>query len=339
MDETGRQAFWQECAGRIDPQAFHYDPRWLVAVCTGLGHEPHVLTAKRNGQVAGVLPLALVKSLLFGRFLVSLPYVNSAGVIAEDEPAAAALIDRAVQLADELDVRHLELRHQRKHEHPALTRQLTSKVHMRLALPPSSAELWKQFKPKVRNQIRKGEKLGLAVQFGREEFLGDFYTVFSRNMRDLGTPVYGRRLFGAILAEFAGQTEICVVRMAGRPIAAGLLMHGNGMTEVPSASSLRRYNATNANMLMYWHLLERTIERGQETFDFGRSSVDSNTFRFKRQWGAQPVPAAWQYYVRKGNMEDMRRESGKFESLSNLWRRMPLGLSRLIGPMIVRGIP
>lgn len=338
-DEGGRQRAWREFTPQSDPQAFHYDPCWVTPLCKGLRHEPYVLTARREGRVVGVLPLALVKSLLFGRFLVSLPYVNSAGVIAEDEAAAGVLIDRAVQLADQLNVRYLELRHEVEHKHPALTHQLTSKVHMRLALPSSPEDLWKQFKPKVRNQIRKGEKQGLAVDWGGRELLGDFYGVFSRNMRDLGTPVFGRRLFRSILEEFAGKAEICVLRLDRLPIAAGLLVHGNGMTEVPSASSLRRYNSTNANMLMYWHLLKRAIERGQPLFDFGRSSVDSNTFRFKKQWGAQPVPAVWQYYVRKGSVGDMRRENGKYRCLINLWRRMPVGVSRLIGPMIVRGIP
>ena len=334
-----RQRLWREYTDAAGSHGFHSDPRWLAVLRDGLRHRPYAIEATRDGRVAGVLPLALVKSLLFGRFLVSLPYVNSAGVVADDDRVAVALIDRAVELADELDVRHLEFRHERKHEHAALTGELTGKVHMRLTLPSTPDELWKRFKPKVRNQVRKGEKQGLTVEFGTDGLLEDFYAVFSRNMRDLGTPVFGRRLFRSMLAEFPDRAEFCVVRTDKLPIAAGLLVHGNGITEVPSASSLRKYNPTNANMLMYWHLLVRTIERGQEVFDFGRSSVDSNTFRFKQQWGAEPVPATWQYYVRKGNFEDMRRESGKFTSLSSLWCRMPLGLSRLIGPIIVRGIP
>src|SRR5205085_880157 len=107
--------------------------------------------------------------------------------------------------------------------------------------------------------------------------------VFSHNMRDLGTPVFGRRLFQAILRQFPGRAELCVVRSADRPLAAGLLLHGWGVSEVPSASSLRQYNHTNANMLLYWHLLERTIERKQEVFDFGRSSPDSSTY-LQRLW-------------------------------------------------------
>jgi FemAB-related protein (PEP-CTERM system-associated) len=298
-----------------------------------------LLEAMAGDRVVGRLPLAFVRSRLFGRFLVSLPYLNSAGVTAVDGAVAAALVDRAVSLADELDVQYLELRHEAEQAHPALTERMTSKVHMRLALPATADELWSQFSPKVRNQIRKAEKTEFSVDWGTHERLGDFYDVFSRNMRDLGTPVYGRSLFRAILTHFALHAELCTVRLARRTVAGALLVHGAGVTEVPSASSLRKFNSTNANMLLYWHLLKRAIECGQRVFDFGRSSTNSNTFRFKKQWGAQPEPAVWQYYVRRGAVGDMRPENGKYQRRIDLWRKLPVRLTRLIGPLIVRGIP
>ena len=220
-----------------------------------------------------------------------------------------------------------------------LTEQLTSKVHMRLKLPASADELWMQLKPKVRNQVRKAEKQQFTVHCGGLELLEPFYEVFSRNMRDLGTPVFGRQLFSSILSSFGDEAEFCVVQKGQRPIAAGLLLHGNGVTQVPSASSLRSFNSTCVNMLMYWHLLQRAIARSQGVFDFGRSTVDSSTFQFKSQWGAQPQPAVWQYYVRKGTIKDMRVESGKYRLFIALWRRLPVSISRVIGPVIVRGIP
>ena len=138
----------------------------------------------------------------------------------------------------------------------------------------------------MRNQVRKGEKSGLTVARGGEELLPDFYSVFSRNMRDLGTPVYGAGLFAAALRQFPSDAELFVVRAERTPVAAALLLHGPGVTEVPSASSLRQYNHTCANMLLYWNLLERAVERGQAVFDFGRSTIDGPTYRFKKQWGA-----------------------------------------------------
>lgn len=315
------------------------DLRWLAVLERGLGHQPFLLEAREGQEAVGRLPLAFVKSALFGRFLISLPYLNSAGLAARSSAAAIALVDRAAALADQLDVRYLELRHERPLEHSALTRQMTHKVHMRLALPSTPDALWNQLKAKVRNQVRKGREYGLAVQFGRQECLADFYRVFSRNMRDLGTPVFGRRLFEEILAQLGPAAELCIVRREGTPVAAALLVHRGSATEVPSASSLREHNVTSANMLMYWHLLERAIERGQTIFDFGRSTVESNTYRFKKQWGAVAEPAAWQYYLRKGDIGHMRPESSRYGLLISAWRRLPLWLANRLGPDIVRGIP
>ena len=122
-------------------------------------------------------------------------------------------------------------------------------------------------------------------------------------------------------------------------MSAALLTHGDGITEVPSASSLREFNSTNANMLMYWHLLKRAVERGQREFDFGRSTLDSNTYRFKKQWGAEPHPCVWQYYVRRGSIGEMRPDNSRFGLAIKVWQRLPLAIANIFGPMIVRGIP
>jgi serine/alanine adding enzyme len=169
--------------------------------------------------------------------------------------------------------------------------------------------------------------------------LADFYAVFSRNMRDLGTPVYGRSLFRAALRTFPGRAELCVLRRGAEPVAGAFVLHGWDLTEVPSASCLRCYHPSCANMLLYWHLLLRAVERRQAVFDFGRSTRDSTTYAFKKQWGARPEPAEWQYYVRTGTAGDMRPENPQYRGLICVWRRLPLFLTRLIGPSIVRCIP
>jgi FemAB-related protein (PEP-CTERM system-associated) len=332
-------ARWEAYVGRDGRAPLTRRPGWLTVLERGLGHAPYCLEATDGDTVCGLLPLAHIHSLLFGGFLVGLPYLNTGGVLAESDEVARLLIDRAVLLADELHVRYLELRHERAVEHPALTVQATAKVHMRLPLPPAAGRLWDRLDGKVRNQVRKGRKNGLTVAWGGPELLPEFYDVFSRNMRDLGTPVYGRGLFRAVLEQFPQEAEVCVVRAGGRAAAAALLLHGRGSTEVPSASSLRQFNAANANMLMYWHLLERAVERGQAVFDFGRSSTDGSTYRFKEQWGARPEPAVWQYYLREGGAGDMRPDNPRYQRFIRWWRRLPVRLTRLIGPMIVRGIP
>jgi len=331
---------WNRYLERWGYDGFHLREEWARVFAGALRHRPWFLWAEAQGAIVGVLPLMHVSGPLFGSFLVSQSYLNTGGVLADSAAVATSLLDRAVALADALDVKHLELRHERRVPHPRVDAVSTDKVHMRLALPATEAALWDGLKSKLRSQIRKplnDERLG--VRFGRHDELDAFYTVFCRNMRDLGTPPFAKALFRLMLDHFGEQAEICTVRLDGLPIASGFLLHGPGVTLIPSASALREHNATSCNMLLYWKCLARSIARGQGTFDFGRSSHDSGTHRFKAQWGAQEHPAAWQYYVRRGGARDMRPDSGKYDTVIAVWQRLPVWLTRLVGPPIVRGIP
>jgi FemAB-related protein (PEP-CTERM system-associated) len=321
------------------PAPLSRHPAWSNVLKQSLGHEIYALEARSRGETCGFLPLAFVNTMLFGRFLVSMPYLNSNGVIANSPDVETLLVGRAVELAEELDCKNLELRQERFLEHPRLNGALTSKIHMRRPLPEAPEALWKELDPKVRNQIRKGEKNGFDIRSGGEELLEPFYAVLSENMRDLGTPVYGRELFRTILQTFPNDAELVVVHAAEKPIACALLLHGPGITEVPTASSLREYNSTCANMLMYHRLLVRAIGRGQSCFDFGRSTQDGPTYKFKKQWGAKASPAIWQYCVRAGDSGEMRPDNPRYERMIRIWQKLPLRLTQYLGPTIVRGIP
>ncbi len=323
--------------GESAPLSRH--PAWLNVLRSGLKQEVFAIEARHHGETCGFLPLAFVNTMLFGRFLVSLPYLNSNGVMAESADVQSALIDRAVELAEELGAHHLELRHEIPLNHPALDGTMASKVHMRKALPPTKERLWKEFDSKVRNQIRKGEKNGFVMSWGGESLIEPFYKVLSENMRDLGTPVYGRSLFKAILSTFPHDAELAVVWAGEKPIACALLLHGHRWTEVPTASSLREYNNSCANMYLYRQLLDRAVERGQYLFDFGRSTLDSSTYRFKKQWGAKAEPAVWQYARLSGEIDAMRPDNPRYERVIRLWQKLPVRLTQYLGPSIVRGIP
>jgi FemAB-related protein (PEP-CTERM system-associated) len=174
----------------------------------------------------------------------------------------------------------------------------SSKVSMRKQLPATADELLKSFPTKLRSQIKRAQQGATTVRIGRHEELDAFYRVFSINMRDLGTPVYSRGLFEAVLRNLPESSWICTVCIDGVPVAAGFLVGYRGTLEIPWASSLRQYNKRSPNMLLYWSVLKFAVERGYTTFDFGRSSPDSGTYRFKEQWGAQPVPLFWHYWVK-----------------------------------------
>jgi serine/alanine adding enzyme len=340
VELTSTPETWRDYLTSKGQAGFYQQAAWLRVLRNGLGHQPVCLQATSAGELVGVLPMAFVQTRLFGRFLVSLPYLNSSGIVAETPEVASALVDRAIDFAEQLDVRYLELRHEVAVDHPRLTEAVTDKVHMRLSLPQTTDELWNSLKSKLRSQVRKPlNNESLSVHWGTHDLLDEFYSVFTQNMRDLGTPSFSRRLFASMLDEFPGDAEICSIRLDGQPVASGILIHGPGVTQVPSASSLRQFNSSSANMLMYWHLLARSIERGQPVFDFGRSSRGTGTHKFKAQWGAKEFPAVWQHFVRQGAATDMRPNSGKYDLMIRTWQKLPVWLTKVIGPSIVRGIP
>lgn len=321
-----------------------HDPAWLAVLRDGLRHDTAALVASSRGEVAGYLPLSLLRSPLFGRHLVSLPYLNRAGVVARDEATAAALIQTAARLADQRQANYLELRHHTERiEHPALGHSRNDKVRMVLPLPMDEGALWDGLKAKVRNQVRKGDRHALNLRWGGKELLNGFYSVFATTMRDLGTPVYPKHLFASALHHLGQDAEVALVTVEGSPIAGALLVHsraaGKRETQVPSACCLRAFNSTCANMWMYHRLLGRAISRGSVAFDFGRSSVDSGTYRFKRQWGAEPHATPWQIYHRAGNFGATRPEHPANRRKVEVWKKLPVWTTRLIGPTIVRGIP
>ncbi|MEM9416362.1 MAG: FemAB family XrtA/PEP-CTERM system-associated protein [Planctomycetota bacterium] len=321
-----------------------HDPCWLDVLRDGLRHKTTALIARQHGHVTGYLPLSLLRSPLFGRHLVSLPYVNRAGVVACDDATAEELIHAAKKLADRKNARYLELRHHGQPvAHASLDHTRDAKVRMVMPLPRDSQALWDGLKAKVRNQVRKGERHDLSIRFGGSELLAGFYSVFATTMRDLGTPVYPKRLFASILHHLGDRAELALVTREGSPIAGALLIHDNtaGLreTQVPSACCLHTMHTTCANMWMYRQLIDRAIARGATAFDFGRSSVDSGTYRFKRQWGAQPHATPWQVYLREGALDALRPDDPTNRRKIEAWKKLPVWTTRLIGPAIVRGIP
>jgi FemAB-related protein (PEP-CTERM system-associated) len=316
-----------------------HDPRWIGVMTDGLGHRDVSQVIRRDGVVVGWLPLVVTSSWLFGRHVVSLPYVNEAGVLAEDQSVATELLDRAAEIAKSCNARFVELRHHTPVEYDGLTPVRTDKVRMTRTLPNTTDQLPGAIISNNRNRVKKARSHGLTVKFGGSELVDAFYRIFAVNMRDLGTPVFPRSLFTAITHHFGNDADIAIVQSGDEPAACGLLMHGRDVTEVPSASCLRAFNPVCANMLLYYHLLERAIERGSSVFDFGRSTIDSNTYAFKKQWGGSPEPTGWQHLPLSAKAKPITKEDEKFTLAKKVWQRLPVWLTRVVGPPIVRGIP
>jgi serine/alanine adding enzyme len=316
---------------------YHLQP-WLGVIERAFGHRGLSLAAETGGRIVGVLPLVFFDSRVFGRFAVSVPFVNYGGVLADTPEAEQALLARAVEESTRAGCAHLELRHAAQH-FPALAAK-RHKVAMVLALADSADRQWNELDRKVRNQVRKGEKSELTSEVGGSELLPAFYAVFARNMRDLGTPVYGVRFFEEVCDAFPAQTRVFVVRSKGQPVAASIVHWLGATIQVPWASALRESNALSANVFLYWQMVKYAAEHGFTSFDFGRSTPNEGTFHFKKQWGAQPVPLVWEYWTAAGRpMPDLSPANPKFDLAIRVWQRLPVGLTTWLGPSIVRNIP
>lgn len=317
--------------------AHRYAWRDVIARLSGQP-APYLIARDAGGQVAGILPLGRLRSALFGDFLVSSPYLNYGGPLARDAGVDGALVEHAVAVARELGVGHLELREQtsRGAGWPART----DKAAMLLDLAVDAERQFAALGAKLRSQVRRPERDGATVRWGGSDLLADFYAVFARNMRDLGTPVYGRSFFAGVLAALGPAAEIGVAYVGNTPVAAGLLVHFRERTEIPWASSLREWNRIGVNMLLYWEALRRSIGRGSRVFDFGRSTVDAGTYRFKAQWGAVPRPLCWNYWLAPGHqLPGLNPDNPRFALAIRAWQRLPLPVANWLGPRIVRHLP
>lgn len=339
IEQSNEEAVWDRYVGEHQGATTYHLTAWRHVIANVFGHPTlYYMATDEHGDVRGILPLVYLKSRVFGTFLVSLPYFNYGGVIAESGEVRDALLAEAVRDAGALGASHIELRHVAGME--LAWPKKDHKVSMRLELPPRYEDLLKGFPPKLRSQIRRGEKEGMEVKVGEGNLLDEFYTVFSRNMRDLGTPVYRKHFFAEILRSFPKETKIAVVSLEEQPVAAGFLVGFRNTLEIPWASSDRRYARIAPNMLLYGSVLRYACEQGYRIFDFGRSTRDSGTYRFKQQWGAKPVQLEWHYWLRDGQpLPELNPQNPKFSFAIETWKRLPLPLTTLIGPRISKYLP
>lgn len=225
---------------------------WGQAVKSAYGFEPVYLIAEDQGEVAGVLPLIGLTIPVLGSQLVSLPYCDLGGFLAEDDTVAVALSDYAVNLAKNRNDKKLELRQSAESDEAGQVSKV-SKVRMLLSLPDSSDELMKGFKAKLRSQVKKPMKDGLTTELGGTELMDEFYKIMAVNMRDLGSPVHSRRWFKAVVDRYGENVRVGIVRGPGRKaIAGGIILLHKSVVSIPWASTLREYNRLNPNMLLYW---------------------------------------------------------------------------------------
>jgi FemAB-related protein (PEP-CTERM system-associated) len=274
-----------------------------------------------------------MRNVFFRRSLVSMPFLDDGGICADDEQIARRLSEEALRLYDDQKADFLDLRH--RYANDLEFPRAGEKIMMILNLTASPDDLWKGFDAKLRNQTRKASKSGLSALWSGNEGLADFYEVFAANMRDLGSPVHSGIFFEAILDQFCDTAKLMLVRKDNRVIGGALCLLFRDRMIVPWASSLREYFSLCPNNLLYWEMIRWGCENGYRRFDFGRSSPNSGTYRFKKQWGAKEEPLHWQCVSRQTGRTGIPHGDGKkYQWIVKTWSHLPLSITKLVGPML-----
>ena len=312
---------------------------WGRIIEAAYGHESIYLTAEEEGEVCGVLPLILIQSRLFGRRLVSMPFLDYGGILAERGSAAErALADAALDLARRRGVASVGLRQFHPIGLPPTPGH--DRVTMRLALADEET-VWRALPAERRNRIRKAERSGLRAVWAGPEALDEFYRVFAVNMRDLGSPVHSRRFFQAMLTWLPEVARTLIIRdRTGRAVGAAVCLFFRDTIMVPWVSSLREAFSLCPNFALYWEVIRTGCREGYRTLDLGRSFRHAGTFEFKRQWGGRPHALPWIFLdVVPGAPAPVDRDAGRYRRLVEAWKRLPVPVANALGPWIRRQVP
>ncbi|BBO88547.1 FemAB family XrtA/PEP-CTERM system-associated protein [Desulfosarcina ovata] len=339
-EESDRQRWDEFVLSHPNASPYHL-LAWKKAIETGYKHKCHYLIAEKHNKIVGILPLVQLRLFPFINEMVALPFCDVGSCISVDAQIEDSLCKEAIQLNIIKKTKNIQLRGDLA---PTETIQSqfkaidTDKVRMFLNLPSSPEELLASFKSKLRSQVRKAEKNGVVFEWGGLEDIDGAYHVFSKNMHELGSPVHSKLFLKAVLENYGNRAKLGLATFEGRIIGMGIILLGGKCVSIPWASTLREYNRLGPNMLLYWNFLKYSADNRFAYFDFGRSTEGEGTYKFKKQWGAKPIPLVW-YEL---NDNDRKRKDkintgegiDKRELAAELWRKMPLKLANIIGPHI-----
>lgn len=312
-------------------------PAWSDAVTRVAGHRPFYLVARDGDEIRGVLPLMQVRSRLFGNRMISQAFSDYGGPLTKDRAALDFLYNRAVELATEHKCKSIEFRNTDPLPYDLHLR--TDKMTMHLPLSSDPEQLWRKFRPEIRNRVRKAEKSGLIAINGGLELLDDFYRVWTVRVRQLGTPCYPSKLMRSILETFPNNSRIFIVRFDSLTVGGGFTTCLNGWADMQWVATLTHYNKLAPNNLLYWSVIKHYCMGGASWFDFGRCTVNGPTYEFKRRWGPREVKFYYQYWVRPGQqLSIISPDTPKYKRKVEMWKRLPLWVTRLVGPYISRSL-
>jgi FemAB-related protein (PEP-CTERM system-associated) len=311
---------------------------WQRLIEASLGHRPVHLIAEsvEDRRIVGVFPLFIVRSLLFGKMLISTPQGAYGGILADSTEVAQVLLSKAQEMARERAVRFLEVRN--SHECQIAPGLSTKDLYVtfRQELFPDSERNMHAIPRKTRAEIREGVKNNLEFRVDAIN-LDEFFEIYSHNLRDLGTPIFPRRLFTNGPKEFGRRCKVFSVHWRGKAVAAVWTLFFKDEILPYYGGSIREYNRLAVNNFMYWMLIRYGCENGYRIFDFGRSKKGTGSFDFKKRWGMTMTDLPYQYYLVKATAPpDTSPLNPKFSLGIRLWRRLPLPLANSLGPLVSR---
>ncbi len=335
--ETAQIDAWVMAHAHGSP--FHR-PKWLTAVQAGTGQEAFCLIAENTaGDIAGILPLHIMHSPLFGRALVSSGFAVGGGILCDDTAAAKALAEAAWNMAQCFSCPTAELRGgalpggewiEARDAHANFKRALMGDEEAELLAIPR----------KQRAEVRKGREGGMTVVTGTTQHDRDMhYAIYATSVRNLGTPVFPRGLMAAVLDAFGEEADILTVLDGARPVASVLSLYHNGTVMPYWGGGVHAARTLRANDLMYFALMNHARERGCTHFDFGRSKTNSGAYHFKKNWGFEPEPMAYAVRTADGAApRDVNPNSPKYKAQIALWQKLPLSIANRVGPWIAKGL-
>lgn len=327
----GDAAAWDTFVEQVPDGTFFHRWGWREVIARAFGHPTHYQVAEQDGRITGVMPLARVRSRLFGDTLVSLPFGVYGGPVAADEETRLALQQSACDLADRLGVGALELRHRR----PCNPDWPSKDLYFTFRKPISADhdENLKAIPRKQRAMVRKGIKAGLAVQL--DDQIDAFYRTYAESVRNLGTPVFPKRYFRLLREVFGDACEVSRVQHQGEDVAALMTFWFRDEVLPFYGGSRPAARAVAGNDFMYWALMQRAADRGSRLFDYGRSKAGTGAFSFKKNWGFEPEPLYYEYHlVKNTEVPQVNPNNPKYRVFIDAWKRLPLPLANIIGPRL-----
>lgn len=334
LDSAATQR-WDAFVERAPQSTFCHRAGWKTVIERAFGHRCHYLYAERDGRIEGVLPLAHVNSRLFSNALISTPFCVYGGIVAATDEARTALDSKAVELARELGVDYLELRHIEPDASTRPTKDLYYTFRKEISEDPD--DNLKQIPRKQRAVVRKGIKSGMQSTIDTD--VDRFYDVYSESVRNLGTPVFSRK-YPAVLQEvFGDDCEILTITHDNQVVASVMSFYFRDEVLPYYGGGGELARGLKGNDFMYWELMRRAGERGVRWFDFGRSKADTGPFHFKKHWGFEPQPLHYQYeLVRSAEMPNVSPANPRYQRAIGIWQKLPLRVSQLLGPPLAKNL-